>query len=52
MKFKRTVLIPLILTFSAAGSILASSAVPAMAAQAPAAHTHVLAAVPNYYYNG
>ena len=50
MRIKRTIIIPAILALSAAGSILASSAVPAAAAQAPS--SHVLAAVPQYYYNG
>lgn len=38
MRIKRTVIIPVILALSAAGSILAGSAVPAVAAQASAAH--------------
>jgi hypothetical protein len=50
MRIKRTIIIPAILALSAAGSILAGSAVPAVAAQAPAAH--VLAAAPNSFYRG
>ena len=38
MRIKRTVISPVILALSAAGSILAGSAVPAVAAAAPAAH--------------
>ena len=38
MRIKRTVIIPVILALSAAGSILAGSAVPAVAASAPTAH--------------
>jgi len=50
MRIKRTIIIPAILALGAAGSILAGSAVPAVAAQAPPAH--VLAAAPHVYYNG
>ena len=42
MPIRRTIIIPAILALSAAGSILAGSAVPAAAAQAPS--VHVLAA--------
>ena len=42
MRIRRITLIPVILALSVAGSILAGSAVPVVAAQAPAAH--VLAA--------
>ncbi len=38
MRIRRAVIIPVILALSAAGSILAGSAVPAAAAQAPSAH--------------
>jgi hypothetical protein len=38
MPIRRTIIIPAILALSAAGSILAGSALPAVAAQAPAAH--------------
>ena len=50
MRISRTVIISDILELSAAGSILAGSAVPSAAAQAPAAH--VLAAAPHAYYHG
>jgi len=46
MRIIRTIIIPAILALGAAGSILAGSAAPAVAAQAPAVH-HVLAAAPN-----
>lgn len=46
MRIKRAVIISAILAFGAAGSILAGSAVPAVAAQAPSAH------VVHYYYHG
>ena len=53
MRIRRTIIIPAILALSAAGSILAGSAVPAVAAQAHATHaTHTLAAAPRSYYNG
>ena len=50
MRLGRKIIIPVILALSAAGSIMATSAVPATAAQAPSAH--VLAAHPNVFYNG
>jgi hypothetical protein len=54
MGIRRAIIIPAILALSAAGSILAGSAVPVVAAQAPAAH--VLAtgtpAIPSVYYHG
>ena len=50
MRISRTVIIPAILALSAAGSILAGSAVPSAAAQAPA--VHVLAAAPHSFYYG
>ncbi len=50
MRIRRTIIIPVILALSAAGSILAGSAVPAAAAQAPT--VHVLAAHLNSYYHG
>jgi hypothetical protein len=53
MHLKRAIIIPAILTLSATGSILAGSAAPVIAAQAPAAQ--VLAASsssgPNFYYH-
>ena len=56
MRIKRTIIIPVILALSAAGSILAGSAVPAVASQAHATHathaTHTLAAAPRSFYNG
>jgi hypothetical protein len=50
MGIKRAIVIPAILALSAAGSILAGSAVPAVAAQAPSAH--VVAAQPSVYFHG
>jgi hypothetical protein len=51
MRIRRTIIIPAILALSAAGSILAGSAVPAAtAAHAPS--THVVAAVPATWYHG
>ena len=50
MPKRRAIIISAILALSAAGSTLAGSAVPAVAAQAPSAH--VLAAAPNTYYHG
>jgi hypothetical protein len=38
MRIKRTVIIPVILALSAAGSILAGSAVPAAVTASPAVH--------------
>jgi len=53
MRIKRTVIIPIILALSAAGSILAGSAVPAVAAQASTAHVTTAAhAIPNIHYWG
>jgi hypothetical protein len=49
MRIKRAVIIPVILAFSAAGSVLAGSVVPAAAAQAPSAHAYH-AAHPYYWY--
>jgi hypothetical protein len=50
MRIRRTIIIPAILALSAAGSILAGSAVPAAVAQAPS--THVVAAAPSTWYRG
>ncbi len=51
MRIRRTIIIPAILALSAAGSILAGSAVPAAtAAQAPSAH--VVAAAPATWFTG
>jgi len=54
MPIRRTVIIPAILALSAAGSILAGSAVPATATQAPSAHVLSVAssASPYMYYHG
>lgn len=38
MSIRRTIIVPAILALAAAGSILAGSAVPVAAAQAPSAH--------------
>jgi hypothetical protein len=53
MRIGRTIIIPAILALSAAGSILASSAVPAAAAAAPSAHVVTTAPylAPNSLYN-
>ena len=50
MRKGRSIVISAILALSASGSILAGSAVPSAAAQAPAAH--VLAAAPQSFYHG
>jgi hypothetical protein len=53
MRIKRTVIIPVILALSAAGSILAGSAVPAVAAQASTVHVSTAAhASPNTHFWG
>jgi hypothetical protein len=54
MRIRRAIIIPVILALGAAGSILAGSAVPVAAAQAPIAHVLSTAssASPNVYYNG
>jgi len=49
MRIKRAVIIPVILALSAAGSVLAGSAVSAAAVQAPSAHGHHVA---HFYYEG
>ena len=50
MRIKRAIIIPVILALSATGSILAGSAVPGAAAQAPS--VHVLAAAPHTHVYG
>ena len=50
MRIGKTIIIPAILALTTAGSILAGSAVPVAAAQAPAAH--VVAMAPSVYYHG
>ena len=50
MRIWRTIIIPAILALSAAGSILAGSAVPATAAQA--SDVHVVAMAPHTYLHG
>ncbi len=54
MRIRRAIIIPAILTLSAAGSILAGSAVPAVAAQAPSAHVQAAVPymIPGYVYHG
>lgn len=54
MRVRRTIIIPAILTLSAAGSILAGSAVPAVAAQTPSAHVVSAASSthPGFVYYG
>jgi hypothetical protein len=50
MRIRRTIIIPAILALSAAGSILAGSAVPVATAQAPPAH--VVAMTAHSFYHG
>jgi hypothetical protein len=54
MVIRRTIVIPIILALSAAGSALAVSAVPATAAQAPSAHVTAAASAmkPAFLYHG
>jgi hypothetical protein len=52
MRIRRTIIIPAILALSAAGSILAGSAVPAVAAQASTAHVLASSAIPSTHYWG
>jgi hypothetical protein len=54
MRIRRAIIIPAILALSAAGSILAGSAVSAAAAPAPSAHVLSTAssATPNTHYVG
>jgi hypothetical protein len=54
MRIRRAIIIPAILALSAAGSILAGSAVPVAAAPAPSAHVLSTASsqVPYFYYHG
>jgi len=54
MPIRRTIIIPAILALSAAGSILAGSAIPVAAAQAPSAHVQVATAsvAPQLLYRG
>jgi hypothetical protein len=54
MRIGRAIIIPAILALSAAGSILAGSAVPAAAAQAPNVHVVSVtsSAIPHVYYWG
>jgi hypothetical protein len=51
VRIGRKIIVPAILALGAAGSILASSAVPVLSAQAPAVHTVAAAAAPNTYYH-
>ena len=54
MSIRRTVIIPAILALSAAGSILAGSAVPVAAAQTPSVHVQAagVSAVPATWFHG
>ncbi len=55
MRMKRAIIISAILALGTAGSILAGSAVPAAAAQAPSAHgvsVSVTSAHQGFYYHG
>jgi len=54
MRIRRDIIIPAILALSAAGSILAGSAMPVAAAQAPSVHVQAAAksATPGVMYNG
>lgn len=49
MRIRRAI-IPVILALGAAGSILAGSAAPAVAAQGHAAHSVAVSAVPKMHY--
>jgi hypothetical protein len=51
MRVKRTIIIPAILALAAAGSILAASAAPVAAAQAPSSHVLAVSAKPAVVYN-
>jgi len=50
MRIRKALIVPAILALSAAGSILAGSAVPVVAAQAST--VHVVAMAPHSYYHG
>jgi hypothetical protein len=54
MRISRDIIIPAILALGAAGSIVAASAVPALAAQAPAASVQAAVphAAPDFVYYG
>ena len=54
MRIGRVLIIPAILALSAAGSILAGSAMPVAAVHAPSVHAQAAAvsSVPNIYYHG
>lgn len=52
MRIKRAIIVPAILTLSTAGSILAASAVPLMAAQASSAQVVATGATPDVYAHG
>ena len=54
MRIRRAILIPAILTLTAAGSVLAGSAAPMAAAQAPGAHALATASSmrPAFVYDG
>ena len=52
MRKGRSIIISAILTLGAAGSILAGSAVPAVAASASSAHVVTVAHAPNTHYYG
>lgn len=54
MRIGRTIIIPAILALTAAGSILAGSAVPVAAASAPSAHVVATASstAPHVYFHG
>ncbi len=53
MRVTRAILISVILALSTAGSVLAGSAVPAAAVQAPSAHVlSTKHAIPDVLYNG
>jgi hypothetical protein len=53
MRIKKAIIVPAILALGAAGAILAGSATPVVAAQAPAAHVLASgASSPGYVYYG
>jgi hypothetical protein len=52
MRIKRAIIVPTILALSTAGSILAGSAIPLMAAQASSAQVVATGATPDVFVHG
>jgi hypothetical protein len=52
MRIKRAIIVPAILTLSTAGSILAGSAIPLVAAQASSAQVVAATVTPDMFYHG